>query len=256
MESNKFEDSIKEKLEKRTLEPSGNAWNTLSERLDAQVEKSNNKSYWWLGLAASVIGILFVVSNVMDSDMKLEDTQEVVGTTDENQQNEAVNVENNAANEYVVTPSEKAITTEAEVNTQKPKSENILNSVIKEETVAASVHEKPDSEEKDIKVAHVEIINESLTFEEQKIQDVVAQVQTLKAENKTLTNADVEALLVEAQKEIALNRLFNDTEGRVDANALLQGVEDELDQSFRSKVFEAIKASYNTVKTTVAQRNK
>ena len=111
------------------------------------------------------------------------------------------------------------------------------------------------SEEKDIKVADVDMKNEPLTFEEQKIKDVVAKVHTLKSENKTITNADIDALLIEAQKEIALNRLYNETNGTVDASALLQDVENELDQSFRSKVFEAIKASYNTVKTTVAQRN-
>ena len=41
----------------------------------------------------------------------------------------------------------------------------------------------------------------------------------------------------------------------VDAEALLENVEAELDQSFRNKVFEAIKSSYNSVKTAVAQRN-
>ena len=84
---------------------------------------------------------------------------------------------------------------------------------------------------------------------------MVAQVQALKNENKVVTEADINALLVEAQKEIALNRLSQQTSGFVDANALLESVEQELDQSFRAKVFEAIKTSYNTVKTAVAQRN-
>jgi len=39
------------------------------------------------------------------------------------------------------------------------------------------------------------------------------------------------------------------------ANALLESVEQELDQSFRSKVLEAIKTSYNSVKTAIATRN-
>ena len=94
-----------------------------------------------------------------------------------------------------------------------------------------------------------------MTFEEQKIQDVVALVQSMKDGNKVITDSDINALLEEAQKEIKLNRLYNETNGVVDANALLQDVEAELNQSFRSKVFEALKSSYNSVKTAVAQRN-
>ena len=41
----------------------------------------------------------------------------------------------------------------------------------------------------------------------------------------------------------------------VDANALLQDVESDLQQSFRNKIFEALKNSYETIKTAVAERN-
>ena len=41
----------------------------------------------------------------------------------------------------------------------------------------------------------------------------------------------------------------------VDANALLQDVEEDLQQSFRSKVFEALQSGYESVITAVAERN-
>lgn len=255
MEPNKFENNIKDKLEKRTLKPSENAWNTLSEHLDTQVEKRNNKPYWWLGIAASVIGILFVISNVLDNDLKINDTPEVVEANVEVEQVETVGLDKKEENGYANSNIKKPLKEGPKESSQKPKSEGSLFLMEKEEISVAAIVDKNGSEEKDIKVADVDMKNEPLTFEEQKIKDVVAKVHTLKSENKTITNADIDALLIEAQKEIALNRLYNETNGTVDASALLQDVENELDQSFRSKVFEAIKASYNTVKTTVAQRN-
>ncbi len=50
MESNKFDNSIKDKLESRSLQPSNNAWAKLSERLEKEDKKQNNKAIWWLGI--------------------------------------------------------------------------------------------------------------------------------------------------------------------------------------------------------------
>ena len=83
----------------------------------------------------------------------------------------------------------------------------------------------------------------------------MAQVKNLKDKNQEVSDAAIDALLLQAQKEIRFEKLYNKTIGVVDANLLLEEVENDLDQSFRSKVFEAIKASYGTVKTAVAQRN-
>ena len=52
-----------------------------------------------------------------------------------------------------------------------------------------------------------------------------------------------------------MQKLYNEATNKVDANALLQSVEDDLEQSFRAKVFDAIKSGYESVKTAVAERN-
>ena len=39
----KFEENIKDKLEKRTLTPSSESWSKLSERLDAEDNSSKNQ---------------------------------------------------------------------------------------------------------------------------------------------------------------------------------------------------------------------
>ena len=88
-----------------------------------------------------------------------------------------------------------------------------------------------------------------------KLQEVVAKVQELKKANNTVSEAEINALLDQAQKEIALHKLYNESTKKVDANALLQDVEADLEQSFRDRAFKAIKLGYNYVKTTVAERN-
>ncbi|MCB0445367.1 MAG: hypothetical protein KDC68_06915, partial [Gelidibacter sp.] len=74
-------------------------------------------------------------------------------------------------------------------------------------------------------------------------------------EKGTISDEAIDALLNQAQKEITLQKLYNEDVKTVDANALLQDVETDLQQSFRDKVFEALQTSYDKVKTAVAQRN-
>ena len=66
----KFEDDFREKLEKRHIAPSGKAWEKLSERLDAEEGSSRKLNFWWIGMAASIIGIAFFAFQYFSSDSK------------------------------------------------------------------------------------------------------------------------------------------------------------------------------------------
>jgi replicative DNA helicase len=77
----------------------------------------------------------------------------------------------------------------------------------------------------------------------------------LETENGIVTDAEIDNLLKQAEREILREHLYNETTRIVDANALLQDVEDDLEQSFRTKVFEGLKSSYKTVLTAVTERN-
>ncbi|MEN3324627.1 hypothetical protein VP395_12875 [Mariniflexile soesokkakense] len=239
MEPNRFENNIKEKFEIRRLQPSNDAWAKLSERLEQKEEKQSNKAYWWLGMAASVVGVLFVAFQFFNSQ---EVKPIIVDAPTIIQQKENTEV----AVEGVEKPNEVL----KEETSIKP----IEKQAIKDNAVAVDKGKViPKETSKTVKPTTV--MQEKLTFEEQKIQDVVAKVHELKDQNKEVTDAVIDALLLEAQKEIRFKKPYNSSTSIVDANMLLQEVETDLDQSFRSKVFDAIKASYNSVKTAVAQRN-
>ena len=63
----KFEEHIKDQMEQRKLQPSADAWQKLNEQLDDESEKKNNKAFWWFGIAASIIGVLLVVTVMLNS---------------------------------------------------------------------------------------------------------------------------------------------------------------------------------------------
>ena len=91
--------------------------------------------------------------------------------------------------------------------------------------------------------------------EQDAINTVVEAMQKLQGEQKSAIDSELDALLSEAQQEIAMEKLYKEALRTVDADALLKGVEQDLDISFRDKVFKALKDSYKTVKTAVAERN-
>lgn len=251
----KFEEHIKEKLENRNIKPSNQAWDKLSERLDAQQKNKNYKPYWWLGIAASIVGVLFVVSQFWSNNTAVDVIPKVVETQETISQDSIIQIANESIliedfNEKKRTKKDDKSIIPTDLNR-----ESILGTDNVKESVAVISEEQVKKQENDISNKPIDTLKEALSFEEQQIKDVVAQVEAMKNDNKTITEDDIDALLIQAQKEIRLNNLINKNTGLVDANALLQDVEDELDQSFRNKVFEALKSSYNSVKTAVAQRN-
>ncbi|TGV04238.1 hypothetical protein [Flavivirga rizhaonensis] len=248
----KFEESIKDKLDKRTLQPSNNAWNKLSERLSDQEKKKGKSPILWIGLAASIIGGMLVISQFSNDGIIVDDIPKTIAVPEvkEDNKNNAVIVETNVNS---VKTSETIQTNKDKVIEESLKKPILSKSEFNKEQIANTLENNIEKRKKN-PVNPVEVILEPLTFEQEKIQAVANKIQALKDNNK-VTDEAIDALLLEAQKEIRLNQLHNEATGVVDANLLLQDVEADLDQSFRSKVFEVIKTSYGTLKTTVAHRN-
>ncbi|GAA4297988.1 hypothetical protein GCM10023163_18820 [Aestuariibaculum suncheonense] len=219
------------------MKPSPEAWNSLSKRLDENENASSNKTYWWLGIAAGFIGILFTVSLFFK-------TNEVVPVIVNNPVKTVEEVQKDTLKNDVkkaVKPVEEFM--EIKQNAILPKQEEPIE-IVQEQPIITEEEQNANNQ-----------IKKELSFEDQKVKEVIAKVNDLMTQNKEVTDDDIEALLLEAQRGINKQRIINQSTGVVDADALLQDVETELDQSFRSKVFEAIKTSFGTVKTAVAQRN-
>ncbi|MFC4722341.1 hypothetical protein ACFO5O_08410 [Geojedonia litorea] len=258
----KFEEKLKEKLEKRTIQPSEDAWNLLANRLDAQDHKQNKSKFWWFGIAASLVGILLVTS-LFFKGQKQEIIEPVLVETPISEDIQAPN-ESNVLNDKAIISEEP---TKSEIVSND--SDNIieqkeLKTLISSNNNVAKNKQKPDLKgEANLPLTealgvHNNLKESSLSvsdFENAKVDAVVNEINRLKSENSTITEAEIDVLLKRAEKEILTNRIYNEKTRTVDANALLQDVEADLDQSFRAKVFEALKSNYETVKTAVAERN-
>jgi len=259
----KFENDIKQKLEQRKIQPNSKAWETLQNRLDINEKNKNKKGYWWFGLAASFVGILIVssfffnsnkgevVEPIMVETESLESPNQIKDVVNENLQEAEVVIEEQPKNKLVKPATKKKnVTKTPELKRQLQQKQKAL---IKGEAKAV-VAQAEVSTAKELK-ENILIPNKELSFEDLKFNEVVAQVEALKKEKNTVSDAEINALLDQAQKEITLHKLYNEATKKVDANALLQDVEADLEQSFRDRAFKAIKSGYYYVKTSVAERN-
>ncbi|MFD2564273.1 hypothetical protein [Aquimarina rubra] len=276
----KFEDSIKEKLEQRTIQPSDESWDKLDQQLNDQHSSRKVKNYWWLGIAASIIGFLILSTVFITSNEKVEsNNRELVDVNKEgvkeNRSTDFVKIkpqelkqeirEIESNKESLIKPTVIVKNHDFESNSLKKREDkedinvdfNSINSINEgvfknntTETVAIQIDtiisKKRVIEEDKSPPFTVEII-------ETKIAGVVEKVKELEKNNGVVTDEEVDALLRKAQLEITTEQILKSN--TVSASALLLDVESELDESFKDRVFEALKTGFEKLKTTVAERD-
>jgi len=263
----KFDEHIKEQLEQRSLSPSSDAWRKLEQRLEEHEDKGKNKNFWWIGIAASFIGVLLVVSFLLKDEKPAVETDVMVGTeqsdTIDNTQikkEKAIISEENKAQIADVNPDEsesKSVQNQPVVAKEAKQQRSISNSEgsLKLNTYKDAVAEVEIDQQKASEALKINAIP-SQDIETSKAQEVALQILKLQETKAGVTDEEIEALLDAAHKEITLQRIYNEDTNTVDAEALLRDVELDIEEeSFRSKVFEMLKAGYKEIKTAVAERN-
>ncbi|QCW99028.1 hypothetical protein FGM00_02430 [Aggregatimonas sangjinii] len=251
MAPNKFEKHIKKQLEEREIAPSSNAWERLSEQLDATAPPSKKSNVFWYGVAASFIGVLIVSVLYFGSGRPAAGTDiQIVDTYKEANEIETITTDaRESKNEEVVVENDRV----AEQPSTVVKSLDI-NQVQATKNKTASVSEIENTQDVVVKKtkAPKDLKSEII---EAKIIEIVAAADSLELGNTALTNAEVDSLLRNAQEELLRDKMFAQN-GSVDAMALLAEVEDELDKTFRDQIFDSLKEGFFKVRTAVADRNK
>lgn len=225
MEPNKTEKDFKQKLEQRTIQPSEMAWDRLDAMLSVAENKKPKKRRTWMYMAASLIvfllaGALFLKQEKNNDSLENNTTNSVV-IKDNNSENTIQPAINNTT---VITPAvheESIVLTDknhnSTIKTVKPKS-----SVVKEEKTVQSSGQ------------------EQIASLDAKEQPIIIQAK------------DADQLLASAINNTAPKKRAT---VKVDANSLLSTVEGELNDSYRSKAFQGVVKSFNTVKVAVSNRN-
>ena len=250
----KFEEQLKERLEKRTIQPSTEAWSKLADHLEQQDKKQNHRYIWWLGIAASIVGIILVTTFVFDASESKTMTPTVVDSKNDKKLNDKVSEDILVSQQDAMVNSEAETIMSGEDKTQNdPKPSEAVSP--KEETPIKEAIASTDLKKKAPAQDPLETPVNNSDFEDAKLKEVVAEINDLKTENALVTEAEIDSLLKQAERDILTNKLQRSNTRTVDANALLQDVEADLEQSFRSRVFETLLNNYETVKTAVAERN-
>jgi len=266
----KFENTIKETLEKREISPSEASWEKLSAQLDADEKRSKRTLFLWFGAAASIVGIILVSSIFFKSSTFKNDTPIIVDTEvnilKNKQTPEVINkvVVQEKTDVIIEASTKKTVEAVNKKSIKTPSKVNAVAEVDAAETIKLPITTPKNITEKTSSKAMATVEKPSLSkpvlnthdFETLKVKTVIAQIETLQLKNGTVSEAEIDNLLKAAEQEIFKNRLYNETTKLVDANALLQDVEAELQDSFRTRVFETLKSTFKTVKTAVADRNK
>ena len=239
MEQPNIEAEIKQRLQERQIEPSAESWKKLSEKLDSNVQKKDNK-FWWMGIAAAVLVGVFIGINFFSPTVPAQDVQVVDAPIEKAveklqfDQTEIVSEEMKTgvvSNETEFSKPKKETSNTEKAGFIEEKESNM----IAEATKHTKIIEKPFSEE-------------NFTGNNQEIaSNPVPQLEIS-------LDSEVDALLSNAKKEILLNQQ-NDRQ-MASAESLLRAVETDLDTSFRNQVFEMLKDGFSKVKVAFAEGNK
>lgn len=222
MEPNNIENQIREKLNQREIQPSQNAWDRLDAMLSIEEQKPK-RNFKWLSIAAIFMGFTLIGIFMMNNENSVEI---VIPSTPIVLENKTKLIE-------------KEVVTEVENKLQAVKEEKAI--VYQPKKI-----EKPSTE-----------INPKKDFmldNHSKKEEVIVENKS-KEITKKYINAESLLAEMETGEKIEIHNISKKPSIKVDAKVLLSSVEKEVDESFRDKVIQSINKKYNSVKSTLANRN-
>ena len=226
---NKVEQEFKDKLEQRTIRPTDMAWDRLDAMLSVAEEKKQPRKQYWMYIAASFLGFLLVGSILL--------RQEKAGTN-------GVDINTGTAVVNDVQPQSKM------ENKDVSEAENkVIDAIVPSQSDAVAVQQRTQVNPR---MMQEKAVRPKAGISESKLSDTNIQ--------EAVASHETEANPVQETEKLLAQSLDNTTPAKksslkVDAGSLLSSVESELDESFRSEVLQRVVKNYNTVKTSVANRN-
>ncbi|KGO79501.1 hypothetical protein Q763_13190 [Flavobacterium beibuense F44-8] len=235
MEPNNWEKEIKKKLNNRTIQPTDAAWDRLDAMLSVTEKKKVKPVRIWMYAAAGFVGILLTASLFF----KVAQNPETVPVVNDN------------VDGIVITPS---TTLGADSITIGNILDNNKASAVKpavmvaQQPVANTQNPVKEKTESRVKTKHIKtqpgvMVNNT--------SDLAVSGTTLSV--PLTPDMEAEKLLEETLLSVKLPK--EKPTVKVNANSLLNEVEDQLDNNYRSKTWQTITEKYNAVKTSVVNRN-
>jgi type I site-specific restriction-modification system R (restriction) subunit len=251
MERNQFEKEIQKKFLKREITPSKASWQKLQEILPEATDKPAGKNYlFWLAAAAIVL-LFFVFYNPLQRSVNTISTETlpVVESANPEQSSEVIKSESDAQSgveNLVVAEKER----KTDTTSKKIKSKQLQIPII----TGQSKHVAKNSIQKTPNHSIKSVIQDSLT-KENAVATVFSEAKKIEAAEGEITETVIDELIRKARQKLKAQKTAENKNTSEAAMALLESVEEELDKSFKDKVFELLKNGMVKVKTAVAERN-
>ena len=228
MQSNKFDNQIREKLNARTIEPNAKSWDRLDAMLSVQEEKKPRKGFLWLYVAASFFVFFGLGVFLFNSDKNIEiNTQNpVLVAVDKT----IDSVEKNKAEEILI-ESQQPVVVQNEINLSKS-----VNSIKEKTTIFNKSNSVQENDNKANPTYNLQPTTSS-AYKYISPENLLAEVQNDKKNLSSESNVSKKPSV------------------KIDANALLSKVEKELDESYRETTLDKLNKNFNAVKSAIVNRN-
>ena len=228
MQSNKFDNQIREKLNARTIQPNAKSWDRLDAMLSVQEEKKPRKGFLWLYVAASFFVFFGLGIFLFNSDKNIEiNTQNpVLVAVDKT----IDSVEKNKAEEILI-ESQQPVVVQNEINLSKS-----VNSIKEKTTIFNKSNSVQENDNKANPTYNLQPTTSS-AYKYISPENLLAEVQNEKKNLSSESNVSKKPSV------------------KIDANALLSKVEKELDESYRETTLDKLNKNFNAVKSAIVNRN-
>ena len=241
MEPNSIEKQIKQKLNAREIQPSAQAWDRLDAMLSVAENKKEKKSFPWLKVAAGFIlsvgfGFYFLDQNATDT--TINNSQEIIVET--------VGIDsvlNDEKNKEIVS-----------VVANENEKDQELNEVEKQDLVQKksdknSIVYKDGKSKQQIKIQNSVGVNNTVAVSKE-MNTTKSEAESMEVNKEVFIGIQNNQDIVSVEKPIASKSKL-----KVDPSALLNQVEEEVDLTFRQKIFQKISKNFKEAKESFVSRN-
>jgi len=266
MKTNKLDNSIKEKLQDRTINPSASAWERLSVQLDEQPKQKKKGWFFYVGAAASILLLISVGFLFLNKNEDLKPSEIIVDTPID------TTIIDAKVDQFInEIPVEKAI-----VMVDKVKDEQNVksNSRVIPSKVKQSVSDNKFTSSKipsnDNVIAKIEEKSENLPTKEENVQKEFLKQDpnsSIKINSEDLlyavTHSSVEVKEYYAKYDITREDVLRTIKGelkkeniKVNPNAILAEVERSIgEEDFQNNFLNSLKKRVTDIATAIASRN-
>jgi len=219
--------------------------------------------FLWFGIAASVIGFLFVVSQFVTLDTTSSNVSPIVVDAEmetiinPSQTSEILQESQEVVQEQVKTSEKKKLNT---MPTNNSVAENTVRKTIQNQKIKQPIVNKKaiasNAEKASKDISTIGITQDEVIASVVKTEGVLGSKESqIVSTSLETTDSEIESLLQTANKKMQLSADNGVQSIAVDANALLEDAETEMPPSLRGKLFRVIEENFKTATTAVATRN-